>query len=184
VHSDVGGSYREGNGFGDENMVVFEGTQQQSQQDRKWLIDRGWYKADEITEHAFSYDEIGKPELVQLKVERTGIKNAYCLIPLKIMASYAEESGISYNPDFMPEISGAINSINDLKMLEQKINNHIAAGTDSSTPESWMDLREPSYNAIRHKHLHFSAKYETGLNPLKPRTGFFSGKRKRYEFDG
>lgn len=151
------------------------------QQDREWLIARGWYKPDEITEEVLGYDEIGEPDYMQLKVKRTGIQNGYCLIPLKIMAGYAEKSGISYRSGFMPKISSVIKSNADLKILEQKINTHIGAGSAKSTPEYWMDLTEPWYNTIRYKHMHFSAKYKTGL---KPRTGFFSGERARYEFDG
>lgn len=44
----------------------------------------------------------------------------------------------------------------------------------------------PELNAIRHKHLHFSARYNGTLNGIGhfPRRTFFKNKRERYVFKG
>jgi len=47
-------------------------------------------------------------------------------------------------------------------------------------------MAEPELNAIRHKHLHFSARYNGDWNGLghNPRRTFFNNTRKRYVFNG
>lgn len=182
VHSDVGGSYREGE-MGDEDMVVFEGGQSEAKRDSDNLIATGWYKPEEITEEVIGFDEIGEPDFVQTKVTRTGISNAYCLIPLKIMAEFAGKNGINVKSSLSPNASAVVDAYPELKILEQRVNTHVAAGIGSSTPEYWINLhkKEEWYTQIRHDHLHFSAKCELGLSP---RIGIFNGKRQRYEFDG
>lgn len=182
VHSDVGGSYREGE-MGNEDMVVFEGGQWEAKRDSDNLVASGWYKPDEITEAVISFDEVGDPDFVQTKVTRSGISNVYCLIPLKIMAEFAGKNGINVKSSLIPNASAVIDEQSELKVLEQSVKAHIAAGSGKSTPEYWIDYhkKEKWYAHIRHDHLHFSAKCELGL---RPRIGLFNGKRQRYEFDG
>ncbi|RKZ70014.1 MAG: hypothetical protein DRQ44_01870 [Gammaproteobacteria bacterium] len=182
VHSDVGGSYREGE-MGDEDMVVFEGGQWEAERDSKNLIESGWYKPEEVTEEIISVDEFGVPDFVKTKVTRKGISNAYCSIPLKIMVAYARDNGIDVKTSLDKKASRKIKKIPELGVLEKHVKVHIAAGSSKSSAEYWIDFhkKEKWYGQIRHGHLHFSAKCELGLSP---RLGFFSGKRQRYEFDG
>lgn len=74
-------------------------------------------------------------------------------------------------------------SFPELTQLECRIRKYIAqVGPHGSRPEHWQII-EPALNAIRHKHLHFSACYNTVFD-YNPRRSVFNGKRQRYEFNG
>lgn len=112
--------------------------------------------------------------------------NAYCKIPLKIMVEKAGESDIAMKAELDEEATGAINAFSELTKLESRIKGYIGnAGPRGSKAEDWQKA-EPELNAIRHKHLHFSARYNGKYNGLghNPRRTLFKNQRKRYVFNG
>jgi hypothetical protein len=102
------------------------------------------------------------------------------------MAEKATEDGIEFRAKLASHASQAINTFPELKKLESRINSYMGkVGKRGSKPEDWQKA-EPELNAIRHKHLHFSARYNGKFNGLghNPRRSFFTQKRKRYTFNG
>lgn len=190
VHSDVGGGYLD-NGS-DAGLKVTQAYNYWAKKDRNsYLLGNGWYKNEQLIEDAITLDDLGNPDYVQLEVTRNNaqariVRNAYCKIPLKVMVLKAGESGIDVLPDLINDATRTISTFSELTNLESRINEHMGkAGTSGSKPEQWQ-MAEPELNAIRHKHLHFSARYNGKFNGLghNPRRSFFSNKRKRYEFNG
>jgi hypothetical protein len=102
------------------------------------------------------------------------------------MAEKADESGISFISKLKRKATDKINPFTELQQLESRIKGHMGkVGLRGSEPEHW-HMVEPALNRIRHTHLYFSARYNGTANGLghNPRRSFFSGKRKRYTFNG
>ena len=187
VHSDIGGGYLD-NGS-DAGLVVCEAHRHWAQKDRSdYLVANGWYKDEQLIEEVISRDENNQPDYVRLVVTREAgkariVRNAYCKIPLKLMAECAAKSGIQLKPKLEEDSTNTINSFPELTRLEAKIRAYIGkVGPRGSKPEDWQKS-DPELNLIRHKHLHFSARYNTffGHNPRRTLLG---NRRERYEFDG
>lgn len=190
VHSDVGGSYLDQSS--DAGLIVCQSSPYWAERDRTdYLVGKGWYQNQQIVEDVLSVDEGGDPDYVQLEVTRDNskariVRNAYCNIPLKMMAKAAGESDITLDPKLEMKATETINAFSELEKLESRIKGYMGnVGKRGSKPEHWQ-IAEPELNSIRHKHLHFSARYNGKYNGLghNPRRSFFSQKRKRYEFDG
>lgn len=185
THSDVGGGYLD-NGS-DAGLIVFQGTPRQAIDDRrKYLVTNGWYQDAQLVEEVLSYNnETGDPDRVNLTVSRENprrnVRNAYCKIPLKIMARAAGDNGINVNPVLEENATGIINDAG-LSVFDSKITADFNKAGAQSSPKPWQKA-DPELNALRHKHLHFSARYNTFFGH-NPRRLFFSNKRERYEFDG
>ncbi len=184
THSDVGGGYLD-NGS-EAGLKVFQGPPYLAVKDRaEYLVANGWYKDEQLTEEVFRTTEFGDPEYVGLTVSRQNprdmVRNAYCKIPLKIMAKRAGENGINVNPNLEIKATEVIEGAG-LSTFESKINADIEKMGTKSSFDQWQKV-VPELKTIRHQHLHFSARYNTVFG-YNPRRGFFSQKRKRYEFDG
>jgi len=190
VHSDIGGGYLDNSS--EAGLKVCQAYPYWARKDRDdYLVARGWYKKDQLFEDVISLDEGGEPDFVEMAVIRNTkiarvVRNAYCKIPLKIMAKKASEDDIAFRYKLINEASNAINAFQELVSLESKINSYISkAGPRGSRATDWQ-MTDPELNSIRHKHLHFSARYNGKFNGLghNPRFSFFSFKRKRYVFNG
>lgn len=189
VHSDIGGGYLpEGS---DAGLIVTQAYHYWAKKDRaEYLVAQGWFKDDELVEDAISLDNEGNPDYVQLSVTRDKavarkVNNAYCKIPLKIMAEKAGESEITIEPKLARDATKAINAA-ELSNFETRVIKYIkSAGPRGSEAKDWQKA-EPELNAIRHKHLHFSARYNGKYNGLghNPRRTLFRNTRKRYVFNG
>lgn len=197
THSDVGGGYLdEGT---DANLIVFQGSPDKAVQDRNdYLLAHGWYQKDQLVEDIlnYHYSETGEelyPSQVQLRVvkkdenppvEPRVVRNAYCKIPLKIMAEKAGKSGINVLPDLENDATATINVFPELTKLETEIKNYMTrVGPRGSQSSDWLENAPAYLKTIRHKHLHFSARYNTYFG-YNPRRAFLGGQRKRFEFDG
>jgi len=190
VHSDIGGGYLDDSS--DAGLKVCQAYQYWAQKDRdEYLLALGWYKAEQLLEDAISLDDNGNHDYVELAVTRDNarariVRNAYSNIPLKIMAEKAAEDGIKFESKLAGKATRNINAFSELSKLESRIKGYMdKVGKRGSKPEDWQ-MAEPELNAIRHKHLHFSARYNGKYNGLghNPRRSFFTGKRKRYPFNG
>jgi len=190
VHSDVGGGYLD-NSY-DDGLIVTQAYRYWAQKDRtEYLVAKGWFKDEELQEDAISLDADNNPDYVQLMVKRDKsvarkVHNAYCKIPLKIMVEKAGESDITIEPSLESDATDTINAFPELVKLESRIKSHIGSvGPRGSEASVWQQI-EPELNAIRHKHLHFSARYNGTLNGIGhfPRRTFFKNKRERYVFKG
>lgn len=190
VHSDVGGGYLPDGS--DAGLIVTQAHRYWAKKDRdEYLVAKGWFKDEELIEDTITMDDDRNPDYVQLVVTRDKkiarkVHNAYCKIPLKIMATKASESDITLLPALEMKATETINAFSELGKLESRIKGYMGkVGKRGSKPEDWQKA-EPELNAIRHKHLHFSARYNGDYNGLghNPYRSFFSNERKRYEFNG
>lgn len=174
AHSDVGGSYLDGDS---EEHVVFIGSRGDAIEERKTWIADGWYKEDEIDPVSTAAGP-RRPVQERLGVVRKNIRNAYCLIPLKVMTRFARENGLNVKARLDKNASAQIKGFDELTKLEARIDAHLAGGSADSKPEAWHG-RDPLLCKVRHDHMHVSAKYEFGLTPR-----FKKGKRYREQYDG
>jgi hypothetical protein len=190
VHSDIGGGYLD-NGS-EAGLKVCQASPYWAKKDRdEYLLALGWYKPEQLVEDILWQDEFGNPNHLELAVLRDNhrartVHNAYSRIPLKIMAEKATEDGIEFESMLDSDASQAINAFPELIKLESDLKRYMGkVGKRGSKPEDWQKA-EPELNAIRHKHLHFSARYNGKYNGLghNPRRSFFTQKRKRYVFNG
>lgn len=172
VHSDVGGSYRDPEGSS-EGFYLYSGSPSKVKADRTTLIAEGWYTEDEIL-YEEEIDEFGQPVYARTKANRNGIRNAYCQIPLKIMAKSAREQGLSIKADLESRADSSINKFQDLKTLDDNIAKY------KVTSVAAFPIDDPLLKRIRHDHLHMSSKDSLGLHPR------FNdkGKRWRQAYDG
>lgn len=180
VHSDVGGGYTATSEEVELQILDFDGRSDDAMErrfarEREWLIESGWYLPDEIAAVSF-WNE--------LKVTRRGISNRYNRIPLRHMANFATETGLTFDPidDHFP-IPPALHGIRDT------IAAHVAAhlGGTTSTANHWINMRGPEFQRLRHDYLHFSAFYGSTLGGNAPHfTGDnpMTGRRQRVVHPG
>jgi len=205
VHSDVGGSYNTADEEkikskedsrneeyeddivysvkNSEKMLINKGKPEEIEQDRKNLIEQGWYTEDEIKiEIKYRRRRRGgsvinrREAYALLKVNRTGIESAYSNIPLKIMAEFArgEHANLTINSKLEDRANKIIEKA-ELTDFETRIKGYVA-GTSNSKPEDWLD--DLSLKEIRHKHFNFSARVGIGYAPR-----IKDGKRTRFIYD-
>lgn len=170
VHSDVGGSYHDNTS---ESFYLYSGSPAKVKADRAMLIAEGWYREDEIL-YEEELNELGQPVYARTRANRNGIRNAYCQIPLKIMAKAACEQGVPIKTDLESRANAAIEEFPDLKMLDNNIEKY------KCTSVAAFPINDPLLKQIRHDHLHMSSKDSLGLRPR------FNdkGKRWRQAYDG
>lgn len=170
VHSDVGGSYHDNTS---ENFYLYSGSPAKVKADRATLIAEGWYREDEIL-YDEELNEFGQPVYARTKANRKVIRNAYCQIPLKIMAKAAREQGISIKADLESRADSTISEFPDLKTLDNNIAKY------KVTSVAAFPINNPLLKRIRHDHLHMSSEDSLGLHPR------FNdkGKRWRQAYDG
>lgn len=180
VHSDIGGSYRDGEGE-DEDIywTAQENGLDMANEQIDELIGLGWYKEGELT--LKRNDQLRNKHTIRevnVRAKRKSISNMYSRITLYIMKEFAENSKIKFDNEFErdQDIPSQLLEVN--KEIKSYVEKHKKLGAYSSRPEDWCDnriwLRE-----LRHDYFHFSARYETGNEPR-----FVNGKRKRMYFDG
>ena len=182
VHSDVGGSYREG---ASENHDIFwtmggNGEEEAKAQIRE-LVDAGWYKEDNLTIKKSTRRPGGKHTLkeVNLHAERSNISNQYSRIPLHIMAKFTRENEITLNPklDYDEKI---IPELNVVKIeVDKYVNQHKGKGAYTSKATDWHDNTRAWLCDLRYGYFHFSARLELGNGPR-----YINGKRERMYYAG
>jgi hypothetical protein len=118
---------------------------------------------------------------------RRGISNLYSRIPLRLMAEFAREGGVAIKPLIEDEYS-----IPRGEQILQAANEAVTAAVKSNrctTPEAWV-AADPSadpawHRALRHAHLHFSARYNgIGHTPEWSGSGSGFGRRQRGILNG
>lgn len=180
VHSDIGGGYTDPSEEVDLQILDFDGfsndaMKQRFIRERAWLIESGWYRADEIAEVNF-WNE--------LKVTRRGISNQYNRIPLRHMADFATTTGLTFEP--VPQhypVPGPLAVIDGL--LASYVAMHTPGAT--SRAEDWIAARGPDFQLLRHDYLHFSAYYGSTAGANAPQWGAggaMGGLRQRIVQDG
>jgi hypothetical protein len=161
VHSDIGGGYTD---FSDEvdlqilNFNVMYSTstlEARFERERAWLIESGWYRAEEIQAVDFWN---------RLKVTRRNIRNRYDRIPLKHMANFAIESGLTFEP---------VGDHHPIPVLLLGVNATIAAHVAAhrgggSTSGHWIDMRGADFQTLRHDYLHWSGYYGATMGANDP----------------
>lgn len=182
VHSDVGGSYREG---ASENHDVYwtmgKQGEKKVQKQKEELVAAGWYKADELTIQQSSHMHGGRHNVkeVNLHAERSNISNQYSRIPLHIMVKFTRKNKIIIKSklerveNIPAELSTAQKEILDY------VGKHEAKGGFSSKSTDWHDNKRSWLRDLRHSNFHFSARLEIGNGPR-----YINGKRERMYYDG
>jgi Uncharacterized alpha/beta hydrolase domain (DUF2235) len=177
VHSDVGGSYLE---LTDETFGLNSGGPDEIKQDKENLIAEGWYTTTEI-DHYISYDEMGYESYASITANRKAISNAYCNIPLKLMARGAKNQKIVFKDELKKDADAFIAKADtyfgntDLSTLDASIASYMPTTQDAFN----VLIQAPLLKRIRHSYLHMSSKDSIGLNPR-----FKEGKRWRQAYDG
>ncbi|MBL1259852.1 MAG: DUF2235 domain-containing protein [Thiotrichaceae bacterium] len=182
VHSDIGGSYREGAG---EDQDIYwsmdDNGEEKAQAEVTALTQAGWYKANEltITTNPQAHGDLYAFTEVNLRARRSNISNQYSRIPLHIMARFARDSGLTFDSRF----EGNENIPPALELADEEIQayvgQHQARGAYSSQPADWHDNQRSWLRTLRHDYFHFSARLEIGNGPR-----YENGKRLRGEYDG
>jgi hypothetical protein len=178
VHSDVGGGYAASENemdweVFDLSVLQFGAAARAAvERERQWLIAAGWYRREELSQ----------ANARQIKANRTGIKNTYSHIPLRIMARFARENGVP--------ISGQLESRyeipEELSQASAAIQAYVDSVGDSSLPGDWFKTNpalDPQWHRdMRHGYLHFSSRYGETLgahNPQWSEAGPLKGCRER-----
>lgn len=154
AHSDIGGSYHDDSS---EDFVLYNSTPEKVKIDAHHLISQGWYNRNEIIYEEI-YNEQGLAVQAYTKANRHGIRNAYCQIPLKMMAEKAREKGVPIATKLEIEANEILGRFSDLQELEANINSY--AVKDLTKYPRYA----PLLCRIRHDHLHMSAKEQLGLS--------------------
>ena len=173
VHSDVGGGYT-ANAV-EENLQILDFDQFSNaalvarfERETQWLLDSGWYTEAQID---------GVNMWNELIVNRTVPFNTYDRIPLKHMAEFATETGLTFD-----SVAQHHPVPPDLATVEGLIAAHVAAqvaGTGTSTAEHWLNQRGPVFQHLRNQYLHFSASYGSVNQPQFSAGGAKNGQRQR-----
>jgi hypothetical protein len=178
VHSDVGGSYKEGGAEEELDLLDYDVAWMNSadyarfERERQWLIDSGWYTANEIAIPT-AWNDGGSNELI---VNRASISEKYSYIPLQMMADYASDEDLDFTGTLTTEfkIEGAT-----LLAAKAGIDAYVASKAGAcpgstgftSKPTDWFTYpaacaKQPYMKDLRHDYLHFSSYYKgVGLHP-------------------
>jgi len=181
VHSDVGGGYNETEA--ETGWWVYQSSDSfdpsgAMQKDMAWLVAAGWYRPEELHEHALAGT---------VTATRSGISNQYSRIPLRLMAEFAREGGVivktSIERDFpVPADDRTLQAANEAISAAVK-------GGRCTTPAAWFGAdpaADPAWHkALRNAHLHFSARHNSvGHAPAWSGGGDGFGHRQRAIFNG
>lgn len=151
AHSDVGGGYVNNDS---ESKTVFVGSATSSIVE--YLRQNGWHSDREL-DHVVIDSVESSHRFEEFRVARKDISNQYSFIPLRLMADYATEEGLSV----LPKLKAVFNPSLIPRELKNQIEQY-AKGNDSKASD-WQ-RNEPSLNALRHDFLHFSSRSELGFH--------------------
>jgi len=169
-HSDIGGGYIDRADEKDHEILVLYGYNTAwdekrimalLENEKKWLIETGWHTEEDIRIEGIDVGEDWKKFV--LKATRTGIRNRYSRIPLRIMADYARKEGIDFNEKFPKRHSVP----EELKGIKEVIDRYLNL-SKPSIPGDWRK-NAPALTKLRHEYLHFSSRYGGSFDVHKPR---------------
>ncbi|MCF6324613.1 MAG: DUF2235 domain-containing protein [Gammaproteobacteria bacterium] len=177
VHSDIGGSYRDGEG---ESQAVLWANGafsavKKAETERNRLVAANWYQADELTLRHTSHGG------VVLNATRETISNRYSRIPLHIMAEFAREPENKIS--FDDKLYDSEEILPELELAQQEIQayvgQHQGKGSRSSQAEDWHDNDRSWLRDLRYGYFHFSAKLSFAHAPR-----YIGGQRRRMTYAG
>lgn len=173
AHSDVGGSYHDlydekkdpesAKENGTESFTLYSGSPADVKRDARQLVTEGWYRLNQQIqeiEYEETYNEFGQAILAHTRANRTGISNAYCRVPLNVMAREAKKQKV---PIKYAELDISSNKIIDTYPELANLNKNI----DRYMTRDMLSYQRctPLLLSIRNKHLHMSAKETLGMSP-------------------
>jgi hypothetical protein len=163
VHSDVGGSYLEVDT--EDFYLQTSDSRRHIERDRDTLISEGWYTQEQLSIESLR-DPRGIPRQWRLKANRSEISNAYCNIPLKIMAKYAEDQKIPIRSDLRADAEAGIEAADrrfgtKLALLDSQIRQYMRTSRDA-----YQQVKTaPLVKSLRGRYIHMSATESTGMGP-------------------
>ncbi|MEO5369665.1 MAG: DUF2235 domain-containing protein [Magnetococcus sp. DMHC-1] len=193
AHADVGGSYV--NNLSEKNWQLLDKGRltpfslkfrDAADKDKQWFINKGYYKPDEFVDLYYPLlDDLDSRDLdsrlaVVAATRKEKISNEYSFIPLRVMASLAEEYGITFCC-----LDSEYKIPQDLEWLNDEIDKYIVEcrkRNKISVQEDWLDIETDKFKDFRYKYVHCSARYGETLGKDDP--NFENGKRKRIIQDG
>jgi hypothetical protein len=188
AHSDIGGGYVPNDS---ESKIVW--TEDGSESIQEFLEIYGWAKVGETRvvrqrdllqrrddmmpmrpDNSGRAPKFDRVHLIwserYLKIERRHISNRYSFIPLLLMAEFAREQGLIYDPELETKYDPAANdaktgagAVPQDMIARLKGYANRAKGTHDSLPEDWMQ-RDASMKRFRNRFLHFSSSSAAGMN--------------------
>ena len=195
VHCDIGGSYNSSSPRqrGVESLLfwtdrVYGILSSASEMDRMqaeydWLLKQGWSGTHGNTLSKETIDE--RPgKTFNVRGDRTGRTNEYCLIPLAMMIDYSKEQGLNFSnphPVGDPYLQGWQKTLKNYA-------NKKRYSAEGSQPDDWFHRTDQDLPTLRAKYLHFSAYYQDfgeqvtwrsqGADSLKSKAPEYSGTRR------
>ncbi len=165
VHSDIGGGYNSSEDETDHQVVDLDwrglvnrrADLASLRRERQWLIDRGWYTARELEDTNMSWE---------ILANRRGIRNTYANLPLNMMSDEARDKGVPFRRSI--RVRHAIPREASVRNVQGLIDASIAAGNvekGEAYKDYWLQMSEPSLNAVRHKYFHMSSRYGGAHGP-------------------
>ena len=172
------------------------------EEDRKHLMDAGWYKEDQIwieTDYFATAAKAGNligmlingsPESGKLITTRIGIKSAYSNIPLKIMVKHARDWGLQIKNKLDERADITLATEPDLQELEKDINAYIAKkGKTGSEPDDWLNVdtaktHHSNIKKIRNEHMHMSSRTDAFIKDFGYTPRIKNNLRRRFYYEG
>lgn len=160
VHSDIGGGYNDNESESDWEVFdldpsVFSSTFQRDRATvragRQWLIDKGWYTDEELTEPNMWWE---------VHANRSGISNKYARLPLNMMANRAREKGVNFRGSI--SMRQRIPSDPIIQTAKRMIDATIGRGNTSKGggwARYWLHREDGWLRDLRHKYFHMSSRY-------------------------
>lgn len=201
VHSDIGGSYVEGE---EETRVLYKGYKKECEEYKKILEEEGWYTKTQLEINLLEKMILKKLDTYELRGTRI-LSNQYDRISLNTMFHYSKQFGVKYDEDKISNSEKITNKEIDrvdnyLKFYMNKCINirssyvsEYNAGNKTVSPKSYIaEIKNISYldfvpvdvlKNLRNKYLHWSVSDKTGMGPNVEGITTVD-KRKRYIIKG
>ena len=102
----------------------------------------------------------------EILANRRGIRNTYANLPLNMMSDEARDKGVPFRRSI--RVRHAIPREASVRNVQGLIDASIAAGNvekGEAYKDYWLQMSEPSLNAVRHKYFHMSSRYGGAHGP-------------------
>ncbi len=200
VHSDIGGSYIDGD---EEDRQLYVGYKNDCEQYKKILEDEGWYNKNQLEINLLEKKIIMKYDSYELRGIRK-LSNQYDKIPLQQMFHYSKQFNVIYNTNKI-ERKEKINNeeiktvydylllyMNKCNEIREKYVDEYDPDKTISSEQYIKEIKQISYLShisidvlknLRNKYLHWSVSDNFGMGPNVEEITT-ADKRKRYILQG
>jgi hypothetical protein len=182
--------------------IINYGRVSDLEEDRKHLMDAGWYKEEQIwieTDYLATAAKAGNligmlingsPVSGKLITTRIGIKSAYSNIPLKIMVKHARDWGLQIKSKLDERADITLATEPDLQELKKDIDAYMAKkGKTGSKPDDWLNVNtakahHSNIKKIRNEHMHMSSRTDALIKDFGYTPRIKNNLRRRFYYEG